>query len=178
MISDYGESPERATVRIQRLLPGPIERVWEFLTDSEKRSLWFAGGAMELRAGGRGVLTFHPGALSPSGEPMTERYKKYADRKMGTTVLRVEPPRLLTFTFGDEADASEVTFELTPRGDDVLLVLTHRRLRDRGMMLGVSGGWHLHLDTLVDRLNGVPPRPFWSRMETLEAEYDKRLPRD
>src|SRR5262249_22664742 len=87
-MSDYGESPERGTVRMQRILPGPIERVWEYLVDSEKRSLWFAGGAMDLRAGGRGALTFHPGGFSPSGEAMTERYKKHAGKVMNTTILR------------------------------------------------------------------------------------------
>lgn len=175
-MSDYGESPERGTVRIQRVLPGPIERVWQFLTDSDKRSLWFASGAMELRAGGRAALTFHPGGLSPTGDPAPERYKKYAGSVMNSTITRVEPPRVLSFTFGDRADPSEVTFELTPRGEDVLLVLTHRRLPNRKEMLNVSGGWHVHLDALADRLRGGPLRPFWSRMESLEAEYDKRFP--
>ena len=34
-----------AEVRLVRILPGPIERVWEYLTDSEKRARWFGGGA-------------------------------------------------------------------------------------------------------------------------------------
>ena len=33
-------------VRFERLLPGPIERVWAYLTESDKRSLWLASGAM------------------------------------------------------------------------------------------------------------------------------------
>ena len=34
---DYGELIEPTTLRIQRLLPGPIERIWAYLTDSELR---------------------------------------------------------------------------------------------------------------------------------------------
>src|SRR5688572_29818333 len=37
------------TVRMERLFPGPVERVWEFLVDPDKRALWLAGGPMELR---------------------------------------------------------------------------------------------------------------------------------
>jgi uncharacterized protein YndB with AHSA1/START domain len=33
----YGVVTKPMTVTIQRLLPGPIERVWDFLTQSELR---------------------------------------------------------------------------------------------------------------------------------------------
>jgi len=29
-----------ATMRLERLLPGPVERVWAYLTESEKRAAW------------------------------------------------------------------------------------------------------------------------------------------
>lgn len=77
------------------------------------------------------------------------------------------------FTFGD---AGEVAFELSPRGRDVLLVLTHRGLADRKMMVSVASGWHSHLAILIDNLNGDEPRPFWSTVTKMEAEYEKRLP--
>ena len=35
-----------------------------------------------------------------------------------------------------------VTFELTEAGDQVRLVLTHRRLSGRDEQLNVAGGWH------------------------------------
>jgi uncharacterized protein YndB with AHSA1/START domain len=37
------------TVRLERLLPGPLERAWSFLTESDKRARWLAGGEWELR---------------------------------------------------------------------------------------------------------------------------------
>lgn len=41
-MNDYGMIIEPGTLRIQRLLPGPIERVWAYLTESDKRAT--AGG--------------------------------------------------------------------------------------------------------------------------------------
>ena len=42
--STMGTSTEPGTVRLERLLPGPIERVWAYLTESAKRATWFAAG--------------------------------------------------------------------------------------------------------------------------------------
>ena len=48
-----GKFTSPAEIRIVRTLPGPIERIWEYLTDSEKRARWFASGPMEQRVGGK-----------------------------------------------------------------------------------------------------------------------------
>jgi len=69
-----------------------------------------------------------------------------------------------------------VTFELSEHGEDVLLVLTHRRLPDRSGMVMVSGGWHTHLQVLSDHLVGRDPQPFWASFGRLEGEYEKRIP--
>lgn len=173
----YGVVTGLGEVRIERLLPGPIERIWAYLTESEKRGKWFAAGEMELREGGRLELIFHNSQLSHHNEPTPEKYQKYEGYKSTGQVTRFEPPRVLTFLWDEEKGApSEVTFELTARGKEVLLVLTHRRLATRGNMVGVSGGWHIHLGILADILNGVTPRPFWSNHAKLEAEYEKRIP--
>ena len=172
-MNEYGVVTEARTVRLERLLPGPIERVWAHLTDSNKRGKWFAAGPMELWVGGKVELHFHHADLSAEKTP-PEKYKdKVCGVSMQGTIIACEPPRLLSFTFGD---AGEVAFELTPRGKDVLLVLTHRKLKDRAMMVGVSTGWHSHLAILVDNLNGVEPRPFWTTVTKMEAEYEKRIP--
>ncbi len=55
-------------------------------------------------------------------------------------------------------------------------MLTHRRLRNRSEMISVASGWHVHVGILIDQLNAREPKPFWSTLERLEAEYDKRLP--
>ena len=174
---EYGTSPEAGTVRLERTLPGPIERVWAYLTESEKRAKWFAGGPMELRPGGSLKFIFHNSQLAPASEPAPEKYQQYEGMESNGRVIRCEPPRLLTFTWGEaEGDESEVTFELTERGSEVLMLLTHRRLRDRKAMVDVAGGWHVHTAVLNDVLNGREPQPFWSRLEKLSAEYEKRIP--
>ena len=52
-MNEYGVITHPDTVRLERLLPGPIERVWDYLTDSKKRGTWLATGTMDLRVGGK-----------------------------------------------------------------------------------------------------------------------------
>ena len=166
---------EPGTVRMERLLPGPVERVWAYLTDPEKRATWLAAGPMELRVGGPVELNFHHADLSAEKTP-PERYKKIeGGHTLRGHITRCDPPRLLSYTW---AEWGEVTFELTPRGDDVLLVLTHHRLADRAGMVSVAGGWHAHLGILLDNLNDREPRPFWSTHTKAAAEYEKRIAAD
>jgi uncharacterized protein YndB with AHSA1/START domain len=161
-VTEFGTVTAADTVRFDRLLPGPIERVWAFLTEPDKRAQWLAGGPMELHPGGKVELHFQHADLSKHAEPVPERFKKKLESgpTMHGRVTRAEPPRLLSYTWGGEAGAeSEVTFELTPQGDKVRLLLTHRRL-DRKAMLGVGPGWHTRTDRRHDRRHNrgaVPP---------------------
>lgn len=176
-MSDYGVVTEAGSVRFERLLPAPVERVWDYLTDSELRRKWFAGGAMDLQPGGALTLVFRNSELSPGDEEVPEKYRRYEGFESRGEVLRAEPPRLLVWTwFEEEGPPTEVSWELEPRGDQTLMTLTHRRLANRGAMVNVSGGWHLHLDVLEDVLAGRPPRRFWARNAKLEEEYGARIP--
>lgn len=161
-------------VRFVRLLPGPIERVWAYLTDPAKRAQWFAGGPMELRPGGPMQLVFRHANLAPNETP-PEEYKQFHDpgATMAGSVIRCEPPRLLSYTFGDTAE-SEVTFELTPQGRRVLLILTHRsRDGDIPHLGDFASGWHTHLSLLLALLEGTPRPPFWATHARLKAEYER-----
>jgi len=177
-MSEFGVVTEARTVRLQRVLPGPIERVWAYLTESEKRGKWLATGDMELHVGGRVELTFRNADLTPHAETPPEKYAHRADvNSIHGRITRCEPPRLLSYTWrGGSGVDSEVTFELSPQGEDVLLVLTHRRLPDRTTMVSVASGWHTHLGILVDHLHGRAPSPFWSTFVRLEAAYEERIP--
>src|SRR5262245_43657254 len=107
-----GQFRKASMVRFERLLPGPVERVWEFLVNTDRLPGWFGDAAIERRVGGAG-------------------------RMMGGQVRGVvttwSPPRHLTYTWNvfspGETESpypeSYVSFELEPRGNDVLLVLTH-----------------------------------------------------
>ena len=178
-MSRYGEVIAPRTVRFERLLPGPIERVWSYLTDPEKRGTWLAKGNMDLRVDGPVELIFHNNQLTGHDETAPPKYAKYGGViHMAGHVVACEPPRLLTYTWNERevGEASEVTFELAPQGKNVLLTLTHRKLSGRSDMLSVSGGWHAHLDVLVDRLEGRKPGPFWPAHAKLADEYESRIP--
>ncbi|MFJ4655218.1 SRPBCC family protein [Nocardia sp. NPDC088792] len=154
------------TVRIERELPGPIERVWAFLTEPEKRKTWQAGGTFDPRVGGAVNHVFRNAELT--GEPRGPVDEYLID----STILAWEPPRLLSHTW---EDGSVVTFELTPVGDRVRLVVTHRRIADRNGLLNYSAGWHAHLDLLADRLAGRTPPHFDDTMTDLRLRYAARL---
>jgi uncharacterized protein YndB with AHSA1/START domain len=168
---EFGAVIEPTTFRIERIFPGPIERIWSYVTDPAKRRTWFGAGPMELRLGGRVGLKFRFDELSAEKTPSD----KTSECDVNGRVTRCEPPRLLSYTWGDENDPSEVTFELSPRGRDVLLVITHRRLGDRGKIVSVASGWHAHLGLLADHLDGQRARPFWSTKIRMAAEYERRF---
>ena len=165
-----GTSPEQATVQLERMLPGPIERVWAFLTESDKRKTWLGGGAFDLRVGGKADIRFDHSNITSEKAP-----DGYSEHDCGGIITRIDPPRLLAFTFSAAGPESEVTFELATRGKGVLLTITHRRIKDRNTMVSVAGGWDAHVGILEDRLNRVEPRPFWATHAQLKKEYEARL---
>ena len=170
-IDAYGVLTEPATLKIQRLLPGPVERVWAYLTDGELRRKWLAAGDMEMKVGTAFELVWRNDELT---SPPGQRPPGFSDEhRMQSRITELDPPRRITFTWGNGGD---VSFELEPRGDRVLLTVIHRRLPDRGTMLMVGAGWHMHLDVLVARVSGEEPPPFWEGWTRLRTEYDRRLP--
>jgi uncharacterized protein YndB with AHSA1/START domain len=178
----YGVIIGPGTVRFERMLPGPIERVWSYLTDSKKRRTWLAAGEMELRPGGQVEHIFRNSELTTHDEPPPAKHAAHSkESRMHGHILACEPPRLLAYswgeTTGEHADAgSEVRFELTTVGKDVRLVLTHSKLANRDSMVGVASGWHAHLGVLADRLNGRAPSGFWAAYTSWEHDYAQRIP--
>lgn len=167
----YGALTEPATLTLQRLLPGPIERVWAYLTDSDLRRQWLAAGAMDMKLGAPVELVWRNDELT---DPPGRRPEGFPDEhRMECRITELDPPRKLAISWQGSGD---VSFELEPRGKDVLLTVVHRRLPDRGTMLMVGAGWHMHLDILVARVKGEEPKPFWDGWLSLRTEYDQRLP--
>ncbi len=167
----YGVLIDPATLKIQRLLPGPIERVWAYLTESELRRQWLAAGQMEEKVGAPFELVWRNDELT---NPPGQRPPGFAaEHRMQSRITELDPPRKLAFTWQGSGD---VSFELEPRGDRVLLTLIHRRLPDRATLLKVGPGWHNHLDVLVARATGKEPGPFWDNWSRLQKEYEQRLP--
>ena len=168
----YGTLIEPATLKIQRLLPGPIERIWAYLTESDLRRKWLASGEMQMKVGAPFELVWRNDELT---NPPGQKPPGFGDEhRMQSRITELDPPRKLSFTWGNNGD---VTIELAPAGNRVLLTLIHRRLADRNMTLMVGAGWHMHLDILVARASGTEPeQSFWDGWSRLKQEYDKRVP--
>jgi uncharacterized protein YndB with AHSA1/START domain len=167
----FGTLIEPTTLKIQRLLPGPIERIWAYVTDSDKRRKWLAAGSMEMKVGAPFEFVWRNDELT---DPPGKRPDGFArENRMQSRITELDPPHRIAFTWDGTGD---VTIELREQGDDVLLTLVHRRLPNRTYMLRVSAGWHMHLDVLVARARGEEPEPFWDGCARLREEYDRRLP--
>ncbi len=167
----YGALSEPATLTIRRVLPGPMARVWAYLTESDLRRKWLAAGTMELKVGAAFEFVWRNDELN---DPPGQRPPGFDEEfRLACRITEVDPPRRLAFTWGEHAD---VVFALEPRGGDVLLTVTHRRLPDRPMTLKVGAGWHMHLDLLVAEMAGRAKPDFWSGWLRLRDEYDRRLP--
>jgi uncharacterized protein YndB with AHSA1/START domain len=167
----YGVVTEPATLTIERLLPGPIDRVWAYLTQSELRRQWFAAGDMELKLGATVELHWRNDELTnPPGERPPGSSSEHT---LECRITELDPPRRLAITWGRSGG---VSFALDSVGEEVRLTLVHRRLPDRETMLKVGAGWHAHLDLLVARITGAAPAPFWDTWTRLKHEYDARIP--
>ncbi|HEY9153743.1 MAG TPA: SRPBCC family protein [Opitutaceae bacterium] len=175
---EYGQFTAPNEVRLVRLLPGPIERIWEYLVDDEKRSRWFAGGSLEQRQGGKVRLVFNSKTIAPDEPYPAGMDKTNCSKVTECTVTRFEPPRVLGYTFGSTAE-SEVIFELFPYGNQVQLVLTHRSYgkEDIEDITNFAAGWHTCVAQLVAEAEGKPHPPFWSMYQRMQQEYAEALGR-
>ena len=158
------------TLRMQRRLPGPIERVWSYLTESDLRRQWLASGTMPMEPGAEFELVWRNDELSGSPDERPEGFS--AESRATCQFVEVEPPRRMRYTW---PGVGEVEIALEPQGDDVLLTLTHRQLAGEKLILNVCAGWHAHLALLVARVEGTPAPSLWATWKRLRAECEAAL---
>lgn len=172
MREEMGTRLESGAMRFVRDLPGPIERVWQYLVDPEKRAEWLCGGTMGEQAGDIFILRFDHERLSHEDLP-----ERYAHMKGGVAfdgrITAIDPPRLLAFKGVNEDD--ETRIELSEEGDRVRLVLVQTPSADLAQRIGTSAGWQAHLAILVDILEGREPRGFWTEHDEAERRYAQML---
>ena len=96
----YGELIEPTTLKIQRLLPGPIERIWAYLTDSDLRRKWLAAGAMEMKVGAPVELVWRNDELN---DPPSKRPEGFSEEhRMQSRITELEPLRKLSIAWNGQ----------------------------------------------------------------------------
>jgi uncharacterized protein YndB with AHSA1/START domain len=131
------------SIRIPRLYDAPPERVFRAWTDPVSVKAWLASG-------GQAVIDARENGLFFLGMAVNDRVVPHYGR-----YLRVESPRLLEFTWVSEhthGKESVVLIELSARGTQTELTLTHDGLPSEKAAEGHTGGWTSFLDKLVGRL--------------------------
>jgi len=153
-MNDLAAIADRSTLIFVRHLPGPIERVWAYLTDPKFLITWFSDGVVADRVGGE--VRFDMGA--------TGRVTAY------------KPPHLLEYTWNEEEASvgpvsnALVRWELSEEGSGVRLTLTHSRLPENEV-LAHGAGWHAFLQRLAACIDGLTPDPVEELYTRFKAEY-------
>jgi uncharacterized protein YndB with AHSA1/START domain len=129
-------SGDKPAVRLERHLPDPPEVVWRAITDREELKNWFPCDV--IVEGGSWAV----GAAISFPFPAD-----VIDMTLAGTVLAVDEPKLLSYTWGD---AETLTFELHPHEGGTRLVLTDRL--EPGWAARNAAGW----DDCLDRLARLP----------------------
>ena len=163
MINEHGKIIDDSTVRFERVLPAPIEKVWQYLTSSECLPEWLAEGSIDQRFGGKVKLEF-------DANEVPEREGKGCS--IEGSVNFIEPLRALAFSWNKaEGDFnSNVSIQVSSQGEQTSLILTHSQLPgDR--MAEVMAGWHAHLDILKARLSAAIPPSFRKRYKEVLQTY-------
>jgi uncharacterized protein YndB with AHSA1/START domain len=159
------------------LLPGSIEVVWEYLTQSAPLATWLAKGQVEPQVNGAVRLHFEVGEAP---------VRSSAGAVIRGVVSRHEPPYMLTYSWIDTSRDPQqnhslffgsvvtvVNFELEPQGRQVMLKLRHRRLPTE-LLSKYAAGWHTHLGLLIARMRREDPEPLLPAFNRLLPRYEQQ----
>lgn len=161
------------TLHFERLLAHPVEKVWHVLTDEAESVWWFPARVVGPRAVGaevRFVFGEKPaGVLAPDlAALIAERQAGLAGAPeavfRGRIAVFAPPTRFVLEWAGDTLD-----FALEADGATTRLSFTYTF--DTADATNVGPGWHVSLDWLGDRLEGVPQATPRARLDALEARY-------
>jgi uncharacterized protein YndB with AHSA1/START domain len=147
------------TIRLERILDAPVDKVWRYLTEAELRQQWFMGGT-DARPDSEFELLNDHDNLSDYYVPYPENYAEFKSKTWNEKVIRFEPPRLLETTFQGGKNGN-VSYELFADGDRTRLVLTHSGIVSGTGAQDFGSGWNSHLTVLQERLAGRSVRNFW-----------------
>lgn len=153
---------DRYTMRHVRVLPHPIERVWDAITDDKQVSAWMDFQCtFDVREGGRCIWGPPDGAY------------------FETTIGRLEPMTLIEHVGGDTHPAGGyMRFELKPHPDGCRFEFTQHFVPGQD--------WESYPDDLGGDIPGGPGTPwrpgfvggFHSGFDALEKVLDRRPPHE
>ena len=161
------------TIRLERLLDAPVEKVWRYLTEANLREQWFMGGTDATGVGEFELLVDHD-RLSADDVPYPETHECFKGAVWSERVIRFEPPRLLETTFQGGKNGN-VTYELRPEGERTRLVLTHSGITSPTGFQDFGGGWNSHMIVLQELLAGRSVRNFWELHDRSKEAVTKAL---
>ncbi len=145
-------------IRFERHLPHPVDEVWSAITEPARLAEWWlpfeADITVDLRPGGLMVMA------GRGDEAVT----------ITCEILRVEPPVLFEHTHVDPG--SRVRWELEPRGDTCVLLLSHF-VTDPATAIDncYAVGLHTSLDRLGPCLAGSPTPWDWDAFARHQRRY-------
>ena len=157
-MTEMGTIVEPSVLRFERELPGPIERVWAYLTESDKLPQWFSAGVVTPRKGGEMQL----------------------EMGMSGTVTVWDPPHVLEYTWNEPERESIPVFdalvrwELRAAGERVHLTLTHSRI-PAATYPQFGAGWHTLLDRIAALLDGRDNGDLMTEFAAVKPAYEARF---
>lgn len=156
-MDDYGDIDEHQLTLKRHFAVAP-DRVWSALTDAAQLEQWLGVAEVELKVGGQIVV----------------RFAHVEGVEMRGVFTRLEPPRLLEYTWRENGAQSLVRWELEPdeRGNTNLTFMQSIDLEPNP--LGLAAGWHLHLDLLAASLDGAAFVWDDARYATIRRDYQRR----
>jgi uncharacterized protein YndB with AHSA1/START domain len=145
---DRGETVG-ATVQLRRRVRASAEQVFDLWTKPDLMVRWMSPypGAVDCKASSD---------LRPGGAFSLVMTSAESSREVSGTYVHIDRPRKLVFTWVGPLTNNVntlVTVELTPRGDETDLVLTHERLPTSAIVEGHTRGWGHILDHLADTVS-------------------------
>lgn len=142
----------RPVLRFERLLPKSVETVWRAVTDPVELRSWFPT-RIEIDAWNVGAS-------------MTHHFDEHDIDPLPGTVLEWEPPRRVSFTWGEDT----ISFELTPASGGTVFVLTEELSASHAARN--AAGW----ESCLDRLQlGVEREAWQPRFERYAAAFEPIL---
>lgn len=139
----------RPVIRFERHLHRPVDAVWRAVTDPTEMKSWFPTRIEidEWRAGAR----------------MTHHFDEHNIDPLPGTVLEWDPPRRVSFTWGEDT----ITFELTADGADATVLVLTEELSASAAARNAAG-WEACLDRLE---SGTEADTWKNRFDRYSAEF-------